>query len=147
MKLAIAGLFLLVLTACQAFTGKFPQRHTAAETSYEVTEASDILVVYIGAANCPPCFTYKLRDYPVWVETQEYKHVRYRELNFPQFQRTDEDWYWPEDLRWVRRTAYARSGAPRWIVAVDGEVVSNERSWRRKAYPLIRRLVARKRAG
>ena len=143
MKPAIAGVLLLGLAACQA-GGQVPQRHTAEEASYEVSAASEILVVYVGAANCPPCTTYKLRDYPVWIQTEAYKHVDYRELNFPQFQRTNEDRYWPEDLRWVRSAAYARQGAPRWIVAVDGRIVSNERSWRRKAYPLIRRLVARK---
>ena len=147
MKLAIAGTVLLLLTACQAVSGKFPQRHTADEASYEVSASSEILVVYIGAANCPPCTTYKVRDYPVWIQTAEYRIVRYRELMFPLFQRTDEDWYWPEDLRWVRDTAYARQGAPRWIVAVDGEVVSNELSWQRKSYPLIQRLVARKLEG
>ncbi|MDJ0945587.1 MAG: hypothetical protein QNJ30_19135 [Kiloniellales bacterium] len=147
MKLAIAALLLLVLAACQAFTGKFPQRYRADEASYAVTGASEILVVYIGAANCPPCYTYKARDYPVWARSQEYAHVRYRELRFPLFQRTDEDRYWPEDLRWVRDAAYARQGAPRWILAVDGRVVANELDWRRRAFPLIRRLVARKRAG
>ena len=147
MKLAIAGVVLLALAACQPFIGKFPQRHSAEESSYEVSAASEILVVYIGAANCPPCSTYKVRDYPVWIRTPEYRVVHYRELKFPQFQRTNEDRYWPEDLRWVREAAYARRGAPRWIVAVDGEVVSNERSWRRKAYPLIQRLVARKLEG
>ncbi len=147
MKSVVVATVLLVLTACQAFTGKFPQRHTADEANFEVSSSSEILVVYIGAANCPPCATYKARDYPVWIRTAEYRFVRYRELMFPLFQRTDEDWYWPEDLRWVRDTAYTRQGAPRWIVAVDGEVVSNELNWRGKSYPLIRRLVARKLEG
>jgi hypothetical protein len=77
-------------------------------------------------------------------ESEEYKHVDYRELNFPRFQRTSEDKYWPENLRWVREKAYAQRGAPRWIVAVDGRIVANRRGWRGQTYPLIQRLVARK---
>ena len=140
-------LALSVLAACQSTGGPFPQRYAAEEASYAVTAASEILVVYIGARNCPPCFRYKAQDYPIWIETEEYRQVDYRELEFPRFQRTDEDRYWPEDLRWVREEAYARRGAPRWIVAVDGRIVANRRSWGGKTYPLIQRLVARKTAG
>jgi len=144
MKQVMAGLSLLFLVACQITGDVFPQRFAANEASYSVTQSSDILIVYIGARNCPPCFRYKANDYPVWIKSEEYMHVQYRELNFPRFQRTDEDRYWPEDLRWVREKAYARRGAPRWIISVDGRIVSNHRSWRSKTYPLIQRLVARK---
>lgn len=144
MRHLVLGLWLGLLVACQTTGDKFPQRYAADEASYPVTSASDILVVYVGARNCPPCWRYKERDYPVWIESEEYKHVDYRELNFPRFQRTSEDKYWPEKLRWVREKAYAQRGAPRWIVAVDGRIVSNRRGWRGQTYPLIQRLVARK---
>ncbi len=144
MKPVLAGLSLLLLVACETAGGQFPQRHTAAEASYAVTETSEILVVYIGARNCPPCFVYKAEDYPLWIASEEYPLVSYRELNFPRFQRTDEDAYWPKDLRWLREATYTRRGAPRWVVVVDGRVVSNEKSWNGRTYPLIRRLVARK---
>lgn len=147
MKHMMTGLSLLVLVACQSTGDKFPQRYTADEANYSVTNSSEILIVYIGAMNCPPCLRFKARDYPVWIRSEAYKHVQYRELNFPHFQRTDEDRYWPEDLRWVRETAYAQRGTPRWIVVVNGHVVSNERSWNGKTYPLIQRLVARKLEG
>lgn len=144
MKHVTAGLSLLLLVACQSAGDQFPQRYAADETSYSVTPSSDILVVYVGARNCPPCLRYKARDYPLWIVSEEYGQVQYRELDFPRFQRTDEDRYWPEDLRWVREKTYARRGAPRWIVSVDGRIVSNHKSWNSKTYPLIQRLVARK---
>ena len=144
MKPALAGLLFLLLAACHSTGDRFPPGHAADETTYSVTGASDILVVYVGARNCPPCWRYKARDHPAWVASEEFQHVHYREIDFPRFQRTDEDRYWPEDLRWVREQAYARRGAPRWIVCVDGRVVANERSWNAKTLPLIRRLVARK---
>lgn len=144
MKHAISGLCLLVLAACQSGGDRFPPRHAADETGYAVTSSSEILIVYIAASNCPPCWIYKASDHPVWIRSAEYKHVIFRELNFPQFQRTDEDRYWPAELRWVREKTYAQRGAPRWIVAVDGRIVSNRRSWNGQTYPLIQRLVARK---
>lgn len=144
MRHLVLGLWLGLLVACQTTGDKFPQRYAADEASYPVTSASDILVVYVGARNCPPCWRYKERDYPVWIESEAYKHVDYRELNFPRFQRTSEDEYWPENLRWVREKAYAQRGAPRWIVAVDGRIVANRRGWCGQTYPLIQRLVARK---
>ena len=125
----------------------FPQRYALDEAVYEVTDSSDILILYIGTRNCPPCFRYKARDYPVWTKSLEYQEVRYRELEFPRFQRTDEDRYWPRDLRWVREQAYTQRGAPRWVVAVDGRIVANLRSWNDRAYPLVQRLVARKYSG
>ena len=144
MRHVIVGSSLLILLACQSAGDKFPQRYTADEAGYAITSGSEILIVYVGARNCPPCWRYKARDYPVWVESEEYNHVVYRELSFPRFQRTDESQYWPQDLRWVREKAYAQRGAPRWIVAVDGRIVSNQREWRSLTYPLIQRLVARK---
>ena len=140
----MASLCVSILAACQTTQNTVPQRHTVDEASFSVTPSSDILIVYISAGNCPPCWRFKARDYPVWIKSEEYRHVEFRELNFPQYQRTDEDIYWPGDLRWIREKTDARRGAPRWIVVVDGRVVANERSWNRKTYPLIQRLVARK---
>lgn len=147
MKLVMAALSLLVLGACQSAHEKFPQRYALDEASYSVTESSEILIVYVGARNCPPCLRFKTRDYPVWIESEEYGHVRYWEIDFPRFQRTDEDRYWPVDLRRVREKAYVRRGAPRWIIAVNRRIVSNQRGWNSQTYPLIQRLVARKLEG
>lgn len=144
MRRVILGAWLLTLAACQSTSDKFPQRYTADEASYPVSSRSQILVVYVGAKNCPPCWHYKERDHPVWIETEEFAQVDYRELDFPRFQRTNEDRYWPQDLRWLRERTYAERGAPRWIVAVDGKVVANRKDWRGHTYPLIQRLVARK---
>lgn len=147
MNYVIAGLSLLILVACQTPGGDFPHRYIADEASYTVTDSSEILIVYVGAQDCPPCLTFKARRYPVWIKSAEYKHVIYRELSFPSYKRTDEDNYWPKDLRWVRENAFARRGAPRWIVSVDGRIIANQRSWGRQTYPLIQRLVARKLKG
>lgn len=145
MRLTVLGLTLLILCACQAADVRFPQHSSADAASIPLTKASEILVVYIGASDCPPCLTFKTRDYPRWIETEAYAQVTYREVHFPSFRRTDEDRYWPADLRWLREATYARRGTPRWIIAVDGRVVSNVRNWKGRAYPLIQRVAARKR--
>lgn len=137
-------LSVLTLAACQTTDHRYASRVMSDEASYAVTGSSEILVLYIGAIDCPPCRRFKAADYPRWARSEEIKHIQYRELEFPYFENTSEDWYWPENLRWVRNTAYADSGTPRWIVAVDGHIVSNTRSWKGKTYPLIQRLVARK---
>lgn len=144
MKNAISIFSLLLLTACQTTGGKFPPSHTASPESYTVSRHSEILIVYIAAENCPPCWKFKDEHLPLWLKSKEYSHVQYRELNFPFFEITGADKYWPSELRWIRDKTNASSGAPRWIVVVDGRIVSNEKSWSRRAYPFIQRLVDRK---
>jgi hypothetical protein len=140
----VAGFFILISVADQPMDQQPAKTWMADETSYSVTNSSDILVVYIGAENCPYCVIFETTDLPIWIKSEAYKHVHYRELNFPRFQKTDEDTYWPEDLRWIREKAYVQQGTPRWIVAVDGLVVANQRKWTNRTYPLIQHLVARK---
>lgn len=148
MRIWAVLLAVFVVSGCQTTkwdgTGQFPERHTLPASSYAVSSKSEIQVVYIGADNCPPCWKFKANDYPGWVKSAEYRQVTYRELQFARYQATSSDEIWPDDLKWLREATNNRRGAPRWIVLVDGKIVSNEKSWFRATHPLIRDLVARK---
>jgi hypothetical protein len=60
------------------------------------------------------------------------------------YEDTSSDNEWPNDLKWLKNATYTREGAPRWIVLIDGLIVSNEMSWNGKSFPLIKNLVQRK---
>jgi len=138
---------ILILSACQTPGAKGPQTSRADDAVRLVTKSSEVLVVYIGANDCPPCLAYRKANHPAWLQSKEYPHVQFHALEFPQFGRTDEDRYWPKDLRWVRDTLNIRAGAPRWVVAVDGRIVAYDwgrSTWLARTYPLIQKLVAKK---
>ena len=144
----IAVSALLFLTGCQTAGGPgggfvLPERKTLASDRYAVTGTTKISVVYISAWNCPPCWRYKEQAHPVWLKSKEYNHVQFRELEFPMYQYTGDDKYWPAALRWIRAKTYATRGAPRWIVLVDRKIISNQKSWT-KTYRLIQHVVSRK---
>jgi len=148
MRIMVLLIVILVAGGCQTTawdgSGQFPERHMQPASSYSVSGQSEIVVVYIGADNCPPCWRFKEDDYPGWIKSDEYRQVTYRELQFARYQATSSDTVWPDDLKWLRKATYSRRGAPRWIVLVDGKIISNEKSWFRSTHPLIRTLVARK---
>jgi hypothetical protein len=54
---------------------------------------------------------------------------------------------WPKDLEWIKTQTYTASGTPRFIVAVDDQVVLNAFGtgrWNSDVLPLIKRLVWQK---
>jgi len=148
MKLLTFAIAIFFISGCQTTqwdgTGEFPQRHTLAASNYAVSGDSDILVVYIGASNCPDCFIFKGKYYPHWIKSDEYRQVTYREMEFMTYEDTSSDNEWPNDLKWLKNATYTREGSPRWIVLIDGLIVSNEMSWNGKSFPLIKNLVQRK---
>lgn len=147
MKCLIFVLSLVLLAGCQT-TGEYvDSRSSLDENQYTVNQRSDIFILYIGAGDCPPCGRFKAHDYPKWIKSAEYNQVTYKELQFTTYKKTSSDFVWPADLRWIMEKTFATSGAPRWIILVDGKVVSNQKSWQSRTYPLIQRLVARKLVG
>jgi len=147
-KHLIAISTLLILAGCQTVSGpygafEFPERRTLASDQYAVTKSTEISVVYISAWNCPPCWRYKEQAHPIWLKSKEYNYVQFRELEFPSYQYTGDDKYWPAALRWIRTKTYSMRGAPRWIVLADRKIISNQKSWT-QTYRLIQHVVARK---
>jgi hypothetical protein len=148
MKILTFAIAIFFISGCQTTqwdgTGEFPGGYTLAASNYAVSGNSDVLVVYIGASNCPPCIFFMNQDYPHWIKSDEYRHVNYREMEFKTYQDTSSDNVWPNDLKWLKNATYTREGAPRWIVLIDGLIVSNEMSWYGETFPLIKNLVQRK---
>ena len=128
------------LVGCQTTKYEVPGRTTLSPSSYTMSGSSAISILYISAWNCPPCWRYKERDYPKWIKSDEYKHVKFEELEFPDYHVVNIDDGRPQ-YTWVRTKTFTEGGAPRWIVIVDGKIISNQKSWRR-TYGLIQRLVA-----
>ena len=120
---------LLAGTACQTVPEpaeyEVPTNATLAETEYAVTIDSEIKLIYLFAWNCPPCFRYERKEYREWVASEASRHVEFKKLKFARYQNTRGDRGWPEDLRWVRMKTDVRHGAPRFILLVDDQVVSN----------------------
>ena len=105
---------------------------------------SGVTVIYISAWNCPPCFVWDRDDKPKWVASPEYKRVNFRIVEVPTYRHITYKPSWPDDLEWVRATL-PRGGAPRYLILKDNKVLLNAwglKGWRKKAYPLIKKLVA-----
>lgn len=145
-RLIISALCLSLITACQADRSQIRVKSATSEVTRPISASSDILVVYLSAWDCPPCITWDNHVLPEWKKSKLSRQVKFYKLEFPTFGRTDEDQFWPEKLRWIRSRTEVTSGTPRWIVAVNGHIISNQKSWGGVTRPLIQHLVAQRTA-
>jgi len=122
----------------------FPQHHTLPEDAYVVSASSEIQVVYIYSDICPPCISYNQTEYPEFAASMEYQNVQFRKLTILNFGTPDARIVWPADLERLMAETELDTSAPRWLVLLDGRLISNERTWTGRALPLIRSLVAKK---
>ncbi|MBI4184309.1 MAG: hypothetical protein HY521_09955 [Proteobacteria bacterium] len=110
-----------------------------------------ITLVYVSANNCPTCQRWSggakgagpaksKRDF---LEMAEGKAITFRQIDAPNYMDTAYDPAWPADLKWVKEQTNVRSGTPRFILIVDGKIVTNARrtgSLPEKIMPKIRQL-------
>ena len=104
---------------------------------------TDIALVYASAGDCPPCWAWKRDDLPKWQALDASRHIAFREVALPSLR--DMRWKkkWPADLEHVRNQI-TRSGAPQFVVLVDGTIVFHvwgSTTWRKSVVPFLRNAV------
>jgi hypothetical protein len=104
----------------------------------------DILVVYIGAEDCAPCRQWQGGMGAKFRTSNEFRHLRYREIESPQLFRLLNDEVWPADLRGYRQRIDRTMGVPMWLVILNGDVVTQGygvSQWANTIIPTLRQLL------
>ena len=104
----------------------------------------DILVIYIGAEDCPPCQQWQSNMGAKFRTSNEFRHLRYREVESPKLFRLLNDEVWPADLRVYRQRINHTMGVPMWLVVLDGQVVMQgfgARQWAETIKPALSQLL------
>lgn len=124
----------LALGACQTTNGS--ERVLAVErpaptpvsTTYGNIGPADarIQLVYVGAADCPGCRSWKPNDLPALKASVAGPYLRIREIWSDQLYNVVDDSIWPEDLRGLRDEWIRARGAPQYLLLFDGNVVLKE---------------------
>jgi hypothetical protein len=106
--------------------------------------ASHVTVLYVGAADCAPCRTWRRGAGAVFRASDEFAHLTYREVEASTLFDVLSDEVWPVDLRAYRARIDTGMGVPLWIVVADGRVAAQgfgASQWADELLPAIRRLV------
>ena len=104
----------------------------------------DILVVYIGAKDCGPCRQWQDDMGAKFRTSNEFKRLRYREVESPKLFSLLNDEVWPADLRVYRQRIDRTMGVPMWLVVLNGEVVTRGfgvSQWANTIIPTLRQLL------
>ena len=83
-------------------------------------------VLYIGGADCLPCRNWSATYKDRWLASYEYRVVTWYEVEPPHLKEAYQERHWPEALRPVLAQVPRKSGTPRFLIAEDGRIVSNE---------------------
>ncbi len=134
---AVATAILMVLVAFN-WNALFGPQGDRAESDTGLT------IVYVSAANCPPCDYWKDQVYPGWRGGETADHVAFRTIHVAKYTSTDNPDEWPGDLRWLIDVADVGGGAPRFLLLDGGDVILNVlglSGWTDEIVPTVRGLV------
>ena len=106
----------------------------------------EIMMVYAGASDCPPCWDWKRNHLPKWQAARASRYVISRHIELPSF--NDMRWKkrWPAELEHVR-TQILRRGAPQFVVLINRTIVlhgGGTETWRDGVVPFLRNAVLQK---
>ncbi len=89
-------------------------------------QVNPLQVIYIGGQDCPPCRRWSATYKEKWLASPEYRQVTWYEVEPPRLKEAYLEEHWPEALWSVLDQVPRRSGTPRFLIVVDGRIVSNE---------------------
>ena len=89
------------------------------------TALAGLTVVNVAAKDCFYCVAWTIQSKPAWLDSREYKRVRYVEIDAPTVKRAYVADYWG-DLAFVIDALPRKNGTPRFLLLRDGAVVFNE---------------------
>lgn len=84
-----------------------------------------VIVVTIGAWDCPYCVQWTNTFKQSWIESSEFKKVRYLTVDSPSIKQAYNEKYWPDELKPYLKQLHS-TGTPRFLVIKGGKIVSNQ---------------------
>ncbi len=84
--------------------------------------AGEIVVLYLGAPDCPYCAHWESQSRPGLLASPEACSFRYAEVHGETLRRPIEARHYPPEYRWVYDQIGPSRGVPRFVLAVDGKV-------------------------
>ena len=88
--------------------------------------ASDISVVYVGGQDCSFCTMWQNRYKAAWLVSPTFAQVRWVEVDPPHLRDAYRERHWPTALRPILEQVPRKSGTPRFLIATEGRIVSNQ---------------------
>jgi hypothetical protein len=86
----------------------------------------DLVVIYIGGQDCPPCQRWRADAHPRWLASSEFQKVSYFEIEPITLKDAYDERSWPRALRPVLGQVPRKSGTPRFLIVQEGRIVSNQ---------------------
>jgi hypothetical protein len=84
--------------------------------------AAEIVVLYLGAPDCPYCRHWESQSRPALLASPEAKAIRYVEVHGETLRQPIEARHYPPEYRWVYDQVGPSRGVPRFLLAIDGRV-------------------------
>jgi hypothetical protein len=105
-----------------------------------------ITVVYVGARDCPYCYSWEWDDYRRWKGSRSASLVQFREVKVGSFNDIGEASAWPSDLGWLRGQVDLDAGTPLFVVLRGRQIAIKTvgiEGWRQDVLPALERAATR----
>lgn len=106
--------------------------------------AHRVVLLYVGAEDCGPCRIWQRGPEADFRNSDQFGKIDFREVKSPKLFNILDEVNWPEDLRPYRSVLGPESGAPLWLVIVDGRIVKKAfgiAQWNSTVLPTLRILL------
>ena len=100
-----------------------------------------LTLIYVGAENCAPCDTWKRDHRDAFMDSPQFKKLKYKEVIAQDLKDVLSDKVWPAELRRYRDSAKRLMGAPSWLVVEDEQVIASIGGlsmWKKNVLPFLK---------
>ena len=101
-----------------------------------------IQLVYVGGRDCPACAEWVRDTRPRFLASSLYKKVRYVEIETAKMRAAYDVSNWPDDLVTTLHNLPHKSGTPRFLIVMNGQLYANELGRWNRTVSYLRELIA-----
>lgn len=127
---------LLGTTAAAALTAPAP-------AAAKATPHTELMVIYVCAADCGPCKVFDAEDLPRWMASPLARSVRFVRTSAPKTTQAFQAKYWPKEAR-PYLSAFRAPIVPSFMFVAGGNVVATGaglNGWRQQTLPQVQQMV------
>lgn len=127
---------LLGTTAAAALSAPAPANAKA-------TPHTEMMVIYVGAADCAPCKVFEAEDLPRWMASPLARSVRFVRTQAPRTTQAFQARYWPREAR-PYLSAFRAPIVPSFMFVAGGNVIATGaglNGWRQQTLPQVQQMV------
>jgi hypothetical protein len=104
--------------------------------------ANEIQLVYVGGRDCPACAEWVRDSRPRFLASSLYKKVRYVEVETARMRAAYDVSNWPDHLVTILQNLPLKSGTPRFLIVMNGQLYANELGRWNRTVSYLRELIA-----